>query len=107
MPTNSQDVATIERVPRDAADDYSEAIVASRRHWLEKHSDAKLEALAGAQANACVFRGNIENLRVDGVGAPYVIDGAMDGATFLAWRNWAAIVPCLPRIDGLPWCRLG
>ena len=40
----------------------------------------------------------IAALRVDGVTAPYVIDGAMDGAAFLAWVE-QMLVPTLKKRD--------
>jgi transposase len=40
----------------------------------------------------------IAALRVDGVTAPYVIDGAMDGPTFLAWVQ-QVLVPTLKKRD--------
>ena len=89
MPTTNQGGAIGERIPRDAADDYSEAIVARRRHWLEQRTNAKLDALVGGQAAAHVFRGNIENLIGTvqfpiGIAGPYTIHGQnVDGEVFI------------------------
>jgi hydroxymethylglutaryl-CoA reductase (NADPH) len=89
MPITDRDGAIGERIPRDAADDYSEAIVARRRHWLEQRTNAKLDALVGGQAAAHVFRGNIESLIGTvqfpiGIAGPYTIRGQnVDGEVFI------------------------
>ncbi len=50
-------------MPRDSADDYSEAMLDTRRRWLEARTNANLGALAGGPIDPHVFAGNIESHR--------------------------------------------
>jgi len=67
------------RVPRDPADDYSDAAVARRRELCEERAGRALPRLAGAPAPSAEARGNVENLigfaQVPvGLAGPLVVD---------------------------------
>jgi len=86
---NNKDNDGGRRIPRDVADDYSEAAVACRRQWLEERTTARLGGLAGNPVDTHVFRGNIENLIGTvqfpiGIAGPYAIHGQhVDGDVFI------------------------
>lgn len=80
---------TSDRIPRNRADDYAEAIVRERRDWAGKQAKADLSALGGGWADPRLFRGNIENMIGTvqipvGLAGPFAIKGeAIEAPVFV------------------------
>jgi hydroxymethylglutaryl-CoA reductase (NADPH) len=85
MPIDNLD----DRIPRDAVDDYSDAILQTRLRWLEARTSANLGVLIGGHVDPHVFRGNIESPIGTvqfpvGVAGPYLVRGQhVDGEVFV------------------------
>ncbi|MED6333877.1 MAG: hydroxymethylglutaryl-CoA reductase [Planctomycetota bacterium] len=78
--------ASLPRIPRDAADDFTQEAVEARRALLREVTDGPLPHLEGGRAELASARGKVENL-VGHAQVPLGIAGPLLVDTSLGWRE--------------------